>query len=32
VLRKNTGEMHKLAKTKRKLFQASQQQLRGAGR
>ncbi|TDH67492.1 hypothetical protein CCR75_008820 [Bremia lactucae] len=27
VLCKNTSEMHKLAKTKRKLFQASQQQL-----
>ncbi|OWZ11164.1 hypothetical protein PHMEG_00015858 [Phytophthora megakarya] len=32
VLRKNTSEMHKLAKTKRKLFQASQQQLIGVGR
>uniref|UniRef100_H3H0E0 PX domain-containing protein n=1 Tax=Phytophthora ramorum TaxID=164328 RepID=H3H0E0_PHYRM len=32
VLRKNTSEMHKLAKTKRKLFQASQQQLLGVGR
>ncbi|KAG7388684.1 hypothetical protein PHYBOEH_007765 [Phytophthora boehmeriae] len=32
ALRKNTTEMHKLAKTKRKLFQASQQQLLGVGR
>ncbi|RLN66672.1 hypothetical protein BBJ29_008105 [Phytophthora kernoviae] len=32
ALRKNTTEMHKLAKTKRKLFQASQQQLIGVGR
>ncbi|KAG4055183.1 hypothetical protein PC123_g9708 [Phytophthora cactorum] len=32
VLRKNTSEMHKLAKTKRKLFQASQQQLLGVQR
>uniref|UniRef100_M4B7N8 RING-type domain-containing protein n=1 Tax=Hyaloperonospora arabidopsidis (strain Emoy2) TaxID=559515 RepID=M4B7N8_HYAAE len=32
VLRKNTSEMHKLAKTKRKLFQASQQQLIGVRR
>ncbi|GMF38250.1 unnamed protein product [Phytophthora fragariaefolia] len=32
VLRKNTSEMHKLAKTKRKLYQASQQQLLGVGR
>ncbi|CAI5719647.1 unnamed protein product [Hyaloperonospora brassicae] len=32
VLRKNAGEMHKLAKTKRKLFQASQQQLIGVRR
>ncbi|CAI5744149.1 unnamed protein product [Peronospora destructor] len=32
VLGKNTSEMHKLAKTKRKLFQASQQQLVGVRR
>ncbi|KAG1686131.1 hypothetical protein DVH05_007117 [Phytophthora capsici] len=32
VLRKNTSEMHKLARTKRKLFQVSQQQLFGAQR
>ncbi|CAI5703625.1 hypothetical protein KXD40_008832 [Peronospora effusa] len=32
VLGKNTSEMHKLAKTKRKLFQASQQQLIGVRR
>ncbi|KAI9980457.1 hypothetical protein PInf_026317 [Phytophthora infestans] len=32
VLCKNTSEMHKLAKTKRKLFQASQQQLVGVQR
>ncbi|KAG6614333.1 sorting nexin [Phytophthora cinnamomi] len=31
VLRKNSSEMHKLAKTKRKLYQASQQQLLGVG-
>ncbi|KAF4033896.1 hypothetical protein GN244_ATG14104 [Phytophthora infestans] len=32
VLCKNTSEMHKLAKSKRKLFQASQQQLVGVQR
>ncbi|KAG7383737.1 hypothetical protein PHYPSEUDO_003352 [Phytophthora pseudosyringae] len=32
VLRKNSSEMHKLAKTKRKLFLASQQQLLGVQR